>query len=125
MFPFFQSMRTSPDFHDFKNMMDSGLKTMSASFLKTLGCMSSGPIDFISGPGFAPHLEWEGFIQPPPTQRTGDLERSRKPQVPVKSEAKNSLSISDFSTSDTTSSRFLPIRGNTVSSLFLYSLISL
>lgn len=60
--------------------MDSGLKTMSASFLKTLGCMSSGPIDFISGPGFAPHLEWEGFIQPPPTQRTGDLERSRKPK---------------------------------------------
>ncbi|KAK4832883.1 hypothetical protein QYF61_026433 [Mycteria americana] len=36
---------TSPDCNDFSNIMESGLATTSASSLRTLGCISSGPID--------------------------------------------------------------------------------
>ena len=46
MFPFFQSLGTSPDCHDFSNIMESGLATTSASSLRTLGCIASGPMDF-------------------------------------------------------------------------------
>jgi len=40
MFPFFQSLGTSPDYHDFSNIMESGLATTSASSLMTLGCIT-------------------------------------------------------------------------------------
>ncbi|KAK4825808.1 hypothetical protein QYF61_002413 [Mycteria americana] len=36
---------TSPDCHDFSNIMESGLATTSANSFRTLGCISSGPID--------------------------------------------------------------------------------
>jgi len=45
MFPLFQSVGTAPGCHNFSNMMDSGLATSSASFLRTHGCISSGPMD--------------------------------------------------------------------------------
>ncbi|KAK4811014.1 hypothetical protein QYF61_015718 [Mycteria americana] len=40
-----QSVGTSPDCHNFSNMMDSGLATSSTSSLRTRGCISSGPMD--------------------------------------------------------------------------------
>jgi len=46
IFPFLQSPGTSPDYHDFSNIMGSVLATTSGSSLRTLGCISSGPIDF-------------------------------------------------------------------------------
>lgn len=45
LFPFFQSMGTFSDCHDFSNRMDSDLATTSASSLRTLGYISSGPMD--------------------------------------------------------------------------------
>ncbi|XP_053908173.1 olfactory receptor 14A16-like [Cuculus canorus] len=44
-FPFFQSPGTSPDCHGFSAIMESGLATTSANSLRTLGCISSRPID--------------------------------------------------------------------------------
>lgn len=43
MFPFFQSPGASSDCHDFSNV-ESGSATASASSLRTLGCIFSGPI---------------------------------------------------------------------------------
>ena len=45
MFPFFRSPGTSSDLHDFPDIMESGLATTSASSLRTLGCIPSGPRD--------------------------------------------------------------------------------
>ena len=45
MFPFLQSPGTSPDCHDFSSITDSGLAATSANSLRTLGRVSSGPID--------------------------------------------------------------------------------
>ena len=45
MFPFFQSSGTSPDSHDFSNMMEGGLETIQASSLRTLQCTLCSPID--------------------------------------------------------------------------------
>ena len=45
MFPFFPSTGTLSDSYDFSNMMENGSATTSASSLRTLGCMSSGPKD--------------------------------------------------------------------------------
>jgi len=45
IFPFFQSPGTSPDCHDFSDTMESSLAIASANSLRTLGCLSSGPID--------------------------------------------------------------------------------
>lgn len=42
-FPFFRSLGPSPDCHGFWSMMESSLATTSASSLRTLGCISSGP----------------------------------------------------------------------------------
>jgi len=44
-FPFFQSSGTSPDSHDFSNMMKSGSATTSAISLRTLGWIWSGLMD--------------------------------------------------------------------------------
>ncbi|KAK4807089.1 hypothetical protein QYF61_018430 [Mycteria americana] len=41
-----QSLGTSPDYHEFSNMMESGLATTSSSSLRTLGRISLGPMDF-------------------------------------------------------------------------------
>ncbi|KAK4810922.1 hypothetical protein QYF61_013330 [Mycteria americana] len=71
-----QSPGTSPNCHDFSNIMESGLATTSANSLRTLGCMSSGPIDLC------------------PSTREVWEER-----VPVKTEAKMLLSTSAFSSS--------------------------
>lgn len=43
--PFFQSMETWLDYHNFSNIMNSGLATILANSLRTLGCISLGPID--------------------------------------------------------------------------------
>lgn len=43
MFLLFQSMGTSPDCHNFSNMMNGGLATSSTSSLRTYGSISSGP----------------------------------------------------------------------------------
>jgi len=45
MFPYFQSPGTSPDCLDLSNMMERVLAMTSASTLRTLGCISSGPVD--------------------------------------------------------------------------------
>lgn len=45
MFPFFWSLWTLPDSHDFSDMMESVLATMSASFFRTLRCMLFCPTD--------------------------------------------------------------------------------
>jgi len=44
MFLFFQSLRASPDSHDFSILMVSGLATSPSTSLSTLRCMSSVPI---------------------------------------------------------------------------------
>ena len=44
--PFFQSPGTSPECRDFSNIMEGGLETTSATSLRTLGCISSGPMDW-------------------------------------------------------------------------------
>lgn len=43
--PFFQSMETWLDYHNFSNIMNSGLATILANSLRTLDCISLGPID--------------------------------------------------------------------------------
>jgi len=43
IFPFFQSPRTSPDSHDFSNMVERGLATTSAHSFRSLGCILSSP----------------------------------------------------------------------------------
>ena len=45
MFPFFQSLWTSSDCHEFSNIMESGLATTLANSLRTLRRISSGPMD--------------------------------------------------------------------------------
>ena len=45
IFPFFQSLGTLPGCRDLSNAMESGLATPSASSLRTVGCISSGPTD--------------------------------------------------------------------------------
>jgi len=45
MFCFFQSLGVSPDCDYFSNMMDNGLLTTLAKSLRTLECISSGPLD--------------------------------------------------------------------------------
>jgi len=47
MFPFFQSPGTSPDCHDYSNIMESSLAMTPVNSLRTLGCSSSGPIDLM------------------------------------------------------------------------------
>jgi len=54
MFPFFQSPGTSSDCYDFSNIVKSGLASTSANSLRTLGCISSGPI----GLGMFCFLKW-------------------------------------------------------------------
>ncbi|KAK4807049.1 hypothetical protein QYF61_018390 [Mycteria americana] len=55
-----QSPRTSPDCHDFSNIMESGLAATSANSLRTLGCISSGPID-LSGK-FLPYVQYKSTL---------------------------------------------------------------
>jgi len=43
IFSFFQSLGALPDCRDFSNMMANGLATTSTNFLRTLGCILSGP----------------------------------------------------------------------------------
>ena len=45
MFPFSQSLESSLDSHDFLNIMESVLVSTSANSFRTMGCMSSSPID--------------------------------------------------------------------------------
>lgn len=45
LFPFFQSLGTSPDSHGFLNMMESNLKTTLTNSFNILGCLVSVPID--------------------------------------------------------------------------------
>ena len=45
MFQFFQSRGTSPENHDFSNMMESGLASTSAISFRTQGWISPGPMD--------------------------------------------------------------------------------
>ena len=45
MFPFFQSLGTLPDSYDFSNMMESGSAPTSTFSFRTLGWISSGPMD--------------------------------------------------------------------------------
>jgi len=67
MFPFFQSLGTSPDCHDLWNIMESGLAMTSANSLRTLGCISSGPTDLrmcsgcLGDPERGLPLQWEGL----------------------------------------------------------------
>ncbi|KAK4816375.1 hypothetical protein QYF61_016279 [Mycteria americana] len=82
------SPRTSPDCHDFSNIMESDLATTPANSLRALGCISSGPIDICPS--------------------TGEVWEER---LPVKTEAKKLLSTSAFSSSNVTSLPVVFIRG--------------
>ena len=104
MFPFFQSLGTSSDCHDFSNIMESGLATTSPSSLRTLGCISSGPMDFctfgfcrrsrtwssLTARGILP--SWSPSCQSSTREGWGE-------RLPVKTEAKKLLSTSAFSSS--------------------------
>ena len=62
MLPFIHSPGTSPDWHDFPNINESGLVTPSANFLRTLGCISLGFIDlWMTSGGHKPDLclQWD------------------------------------------------------------------
>jgi len=54
MLPFFQLPGTSSDCHDFLSVIEKDMATKSANSLRTLGCISSGPIDL----GIFRFLRW-------------------------------------------------------------------
>lgn len=127
MFRLFQSPATSPDFHDFSNMMESDLSTTTASSLRMLGCISLGPIGLYwftffrwshtcslltVGGNFAPPL----LPQPLP-RGTGTWEWWEA-WLAVNTEAKL-LNNAAFSMSVVTSSSLF-IRGGTLSLAFLF-----
>lgn len=65
LFPNYQSPGVLPDSCDFSNKMESSLTTTSASSLRMLGCVSSGPIVLhtfilVSSLRFSPPLQWGG-----------------------------------------------------------------
>lgn len=67
--PFAQSPGTSPDHHEFSNAMEIGLPITSASSLRTLVWISSGPIDSVCSSfsnGHQPdlHLQWGRLCSP-------------------------------------------------------------
>ena len=72
MFPFFQSLETSPDSHNFSNMMESNLETTSASSFRLMGCMSSGHIDFCTFSIMRWSYTRRDFSSPAPTQKFRD-----------------------------------------------------
>jgi len=57
MFPFFQSLWTSLDRHEFSNLMEKCLQATSAKSFRTLGYMSSGTIDL-----YTFHLIWQSDL---------------------------------------------------------------
>ena len=74
MLSLLQSLGTSPDCHNLSNMVESGLATLSASSLRTRGCISSGPMDLCtfrflrqSRTWSSPTVGGSSFSQSPPS----------------------------------------------------------
>lgn len=102
MFPFFQSLGTLPDCHDFSNVAETVWAT-SASSLRTLGCISSDPMtcDYsLSSRGPTPvvSLQWKEFCSPNSHLEVQVLE-TWETWLPEKTEVKNSTSTPAFSIS--------------------------
>lgn len=77
MFSLFQSLGTSSECHDFSNMMYSDPRTISASYLRSLGCISLGSMDYVHVPQMLSNLIFScdgwAFIPPIPTLRLRHL----------------------------------------------------
>lgn len=61
-FPLFESLGTSPDYHDFSNLMDSGFATSPASSFRTLRHIQLGLMDWssmVDGTSFSWSLPWD------------------------------------------------------------------
>lgn len=103
-FPFFQSVGSSPAYHSFSNMVDSGLGTSAASSLRTCSWISSGPVDLRT-------FRFLGWSQTKSSPVVGSSSFSQSLPLPpgthavqlehllVKAEAKTLSSISVFSIS--------------------------
>lgn len=102
MFLFFQSLWTISEYHDFSGMMESGLATISASYFRTLGCISLSLMELCmfmflewSQIWCSPVMCWTLFLQCLPWD-LGTREVCEE-QLPAKTEAKILLSSWAFS----------------------------
>lgn len=99
VFLFFQSPGASPDCHHCSSITKSSLAATSASFFRSQGCISFGPIDlctfrflrWLPAPGIL--LQWERVFFPIPSLLVHRFKACEE-RYPVRTEAKNSLSIS-------------------------------
>ena len=100
--------------------MESGLASTSASFLRTLRCTSSSPVELHTSSLMGQSQTcsalkvWESLLPLFPRRGSGMWEM-RECCLPAKTEAKNSLSALVFSTSVVASSPFLFITGGMLS----------
>jgi len=124
MFSFFQSLGISTDSHDFSNIMKCDLATTSALSLRTLGRISSGPMDLhtfsfirLSLACSTVKVGWNPVLSPTASGSGSWQIWGALPSV--KTEAKHLLSTLAFSMSEEASSLSSFIRGGKLSLVLL------